>query len=619
MCGINGFNFKDENLIQDMIGATKHRGPDQDGSFCDKEISLGSARLSIIDLTERGRQPIWNEDKTICVILNGEIYNFKELRGVLEKKGHAFYSDTDTEVIVHLYEEHRERCVDFLNGIFAFALWDLNQNMLYLARDRVGVKPLYYYFDGKKLIFSSEIKAILCHPIKKTIEESAFPLYFKMFYVPGPLTLFKNIFKLQPGHFLTYKNNSLEIKRYWDIEGGDSVNNERDLVNGIRELFSDSVKRQLVGERPVGIFLSGGIDSTAVLGAASEILTSKIKTFSVGFASSRKSEVFENKFNRDFYLARATGKFYNTDHHELFMSDKEARDVFEQTVYHMDEPVANPVQIATFLLAKEARKEVVVALGGDGGDELFGGYPRYYYSKLLDFYQILPAFLRKDFLPAVLENIFNKEDLNYKLNVPKTFERYLLFMSEKSDTLSKVLNPRVFDPDRFNIHLESYFPGNRFKDFGKYLMYLDLARWLPDESLMRSDKMTMAHGLEERVPILDHRLVELAFTIPTKYKVGGGSKNKQIFRKAMAKYLPPHIINKDKKGWFSPASIWLREGMKDFAYEVLSSSYCSETSQYLNFTAIREMLDRHIAKKQYNLDTLWSLLTFQVWHKKFFG
>lgn len=598
-----------------MIGATKHRGPDDEGYFCDENVSLGNARLSIIDLSERGRQPIWNEDKTICVILSGEIYNFKELRGVLEKKGHAFCSDTDTEVLVHLYEEHRERCVDFLNGIFAFAVWDKNKEELFLARDRAGVKPVYYYYDGKNFIFSSEIKAILTHPVKRRVEEKALWLYFKFFYVPGPLTLFENIYKLQPAHYLILKNGNIFSEKYWDISREQTKISEEEAAREIKSIFRDSVRRQLVADRPVGIFLSGGTDSTAVLGAASEQVSLRIKTYSVGYSGAEGDRIFEDKFNRDFYFARETSRRYGTDHHELLVSSSDIRNNFERAVWHMDEPVANPILIPTMLLADEAKKEVAVVLGGDGGDELFGGYPRYYYSRLLDLYQVLPGFLRRHLLPRIVTLLLHKSDLSYKLNVPRTIERYMLFMSQKDNILQSVLNGKFLRRTAFNP--AKYLPQNKFADFAKYLMYLDFSVWLPDESLLRSDKMTMAAGLEERVPILDHRLIELAFSLPSSYKIRGKTDSKWIFRKAMAEYLPEHILKKDKRGWFPPASMWLRSGMKDFSYEVLSPSYCRDTADYLNFLPISRMLDDHINKRKYNLHMLWALLTFQVWYRRF--
>ncbi len=599
-----------------MIRLTEHRGPDDEGVYVDKNVSLGHSRLSIIDLSEKARQPIWNEDKSMCIICNGEIYNFQEIRKNLQEKGHQFYSRSDTEVILHLYEEKGEKCLEDLNGIFAFAIYDKNKNKLFLARDRIGVKPLYYYFNPSmnsgqaKFIFSSEIKAILVHPVPREVDKNAFAHHFKIFFTPSPFTLFKGIQKLPPAHYLVYKGGRIVIQKYWDIEDSSEIKSKEEAINKIRSLFADSVKRQLVSDRPVGIFLSGGIDSTSVLGMASKFASGRIKTYSVGF------DIDQEKYNIDMNLARQTGQYYGTDHHELLVSDIDIRDNLERVVWHMEEPIPNHIQVPTFLLAQLAKKDVAVVLGGDGGDEIFGGYPRYYHSKLIDKYQLLPCFLRKSVLPRFLEFVFKKENLKEKLNTPSGVARYLLFMSQKQKILSQVLNQEVAE-DLTKDFLQERYPENKFEDKGKEFMYLDLKTWLPDESLIRSDKMTMAFGLEERVPILDHRLVEFAFRIPTKYKVCGKKKNKWIFQEAMKEYLPSHILNKEKRGWFSPAAKWLRTGLKDFAYDVLSPNYCPETQQYFNFRQIRKILDDHISMKKYNLDIIWSLLVFQIWHRQF--
>ncbi|MBA7608042.1 Asparagine synthetase [glutamine-hydrolyzing] 1 [subsurface metagenome] len=613
MCSINGFNFKNEKLVREMIQVTKHRGPDDEGFYCDGNVSLGHARLFIIDLSERARQPIWNEDKSICVICDGEIYNFQELRKELRKKGHRFYSQSDTEVILHLYEEKGEKCLEDLNGIFALAIYDKNKKELFLARDRIGVKPLYYYFDDKRFIFSSEIKAILAHSIPREVDKEGLSHYFRVFFVPAPFTLFKDIRKLLPAHYLIFKNGKMSLQKYWDLQDLVEIKSKEEAIEEIKSLLKDSIKHQLISDRPVGIFLSGGIDSTSVLGMASEFLSEKIKTYSVGF----DINIEEEKYNRDFWLARQTSKYYSTHHHELLISDTDARDNIEKVIWHMEEPVPNPIQIATFLLAKEAKKEVAVVLGGDGGDEIFGGYSRYYDSKLIDRFQLIPSFLRKNILPyCFLEKIFKKKDLKEKLNTPRGVSRYLLHMGQKAEILSQVLNQEI-TRDLTEDFLKKQYPEDKFKDSGKYLMYLDLLTWLSDESLIRSDKMTMAFGLEERVPILDHRLVEFAFRIPTKYKVRGKKNNKWIFREAMKEYLPPHLLNKEKSGWFPPAAKWLRMGLKDFAYDVLSPTFCLATQEYFNFPQIRKILDDHISKKEYNLDIIWSLLTFQIWYKNF--
>ncbi len=612
MCAINGFNFKDELLIKKMIEATSHRGPDDRGFWCADHVSLGHARLSIIDLSKNARQPLWNEDGSLGIIFNGEIYNFQELRKQLLENGHRFRSLSDTEVILHLYEDKGEKCLKDLNGIFAFAIYSKNTNEIFLARDRMGIKPLYYYSDGAKLIFSSEIKGILAHPVERRIDEEAFHHHFRIFFTPSPFTLIKGIRKLPPAHYLVCKNKKIEIKKYWDIEDGPEIQSKEEAISRIKFLLKDSVKRQIISDRPLGIFLSGGIDSSSILGIAREFMGDKIKTYSAGFDINIEPE----KFNRDFYAARQTAAFYRTDHHELLISDIDARDNLEKVIWHMEEPVPNPIQIATFLLAKEAKKDVAVVLGGDGGDEIFGGYPRYYYSRLIDYYQILPLFLREIVPHNIFELFSKRKNLKEKLNTPPGVARYLLHMGQKKEILSKVLRIKPAE-NLTEDFLRANYPENKFRDHSKYLMYLDLMTWLTDESLLRTDKMTMAFGLEERVPILDHRLVEYAFTIPTKYKIKGNQSWKRIFREAMQEYLPPHVQKQQKTGWFSPAAKWLRAGLKDLAYEVLSPNYCQDTNEYFDFQEARNILDKHISGEKYNLDIIWSLISFQIWYENF--
>lgn len=593
MCGINGFNFKDQDLIVRMNNRIKHRGPDQDGIFLDDNISLGHRRLSIIDLSENGKQPLFNEDKSLCLVFNGEIYNFQELRKDLEKRGHRFYSQTDSEVILHLYEEHKEDCPKFLNGIFAFALWDVKNKELFLCRDRIGVKPLYYYSDGNKFIFSSEIKAVLEHNIRRELALEALNYYLRLLYVPAPLTMFQGVYKLPQGHYLKLSaRGEIKIVKYWDIEDFTNIKSKTEVIGKIRELMEKSIKGQLISDRPVGIFLSGGIDSTSVLGISQKFLNHQIKTFTVGFNINDPN----NKFNVDFLLACQTSKFYNTEHHELLISSKDVLENVEKVIYHLDEPIAEATQIATFLLSELAKKEVAVVLGGDGGDELFGGYKRYYYSYLLN------KFWATKFFPFLKSKI------------------YFRFMLQKEEEIGKILNQDINSSGLTNkFFKDRYFKNKSVKDFEKLFMLIDLKTWLADESLMRTDKMTMAHGLEQRVPILDHHLVELAMKIPSKYKMGNNEQGKEIFIEAMKKYLPEHILKSDKKKvWLTPMSDWLRTDLKDFALKILSPNYYPETNKYFNFEEINKIFIDHIYKRRYNLNLIWALITFQMWYKIYF-
>jgi len=437
MCGINGFNFKDQKLIEKMNEKIKHRGPDGHGIYLDNNFSLGHRRLSIIDLSEKGKQPMFNEDKSLCLIFNGEIYNFKELKEKL--KNHKFFSNTDSEVILHLYEEYKEDCLKYLNGIFSFAIYDIKNKELFLARDRIGVKPLYYYYDSGKLIFSSEIKAILEHDIKREIDLEAMNHYFRLMYVPAPLTMFKNIFKLKPGHYLKFKDK-IEIKKYWDIKDFKKIKDKKEIIKKIQELIKQSVKGQLISDKPVGLFLSGGIDSTSVLGIAKEF-KKDLKTFSVGFDINDPNR----KFNADLDLARKTSKYYGTEHYELLINSKDVLENLEKVIYHMDEPIAEPTQIATYLLSKLAKKHVDVVLGGDGGDELFGGYKRYYYAYLFRFFPFL------------------KSKLHTKLMFQDEKEVRRILKNTKNTT-------------------KKFFRKNYLKHG---LVFSDLKTWLVDESLMR--------------------------------------------------------------------------------------------------------------------------------------
>ena len=614
MCGINGFNFNQSDLINKMNQKIKHRGPDQEGIYCDDNFSLGHVRLSIIDLSDRAKQPMFNEDRSLALIFNGEIYNFKELREKLINKGHKFFSESDSEVILHLYEDYGSNCLSELNGIFAFAILNIKKKELFLARDRIGVKPLYYYYDGKKIIFSSEIKAILEHPIRRKINLDSFSHYFRLHYVPHPLTIFKDIYKLPPANYLLFKNNQIKIKQYWQVDDFENIGSEKEIIERIRYLAKDSVKGQLISDKPVGVFLSGGIDSTSVLGLVNELEHKQIKTFSVGF------DFNSEKYNFDFNMAKRISKHYKTDHHELIISAKDMLDNVEKTIYHLDEPVSNTTQVATYLLSKFAKNKVDVILGGDGGDELFGGYPRYFYSKYASQWQSLPKFLRNNYLTNhflnYLGKYLKKENFAQKINIPSGVERYLQFMSQKDDIIDKILNKQYFNKDLTKQYYnEKYFRSYPKKDFEKYFMLVDLQAWLTNESLMRTDKMTMAFGLEERVPLLDHRLVELSVKISSDLKLRG--EGKYIFKKAMKQYLPDYVLKAPKHGWFSPIAKWLRTDLRDFSYDVLSEGYCSETSDYFNFPNIKKILDGHMNKERYNLNCIWILITFQIWAKHY--
>jgi len=618
MCGINGFSFKDERLIGRMNAAIKHRGPDQDGVFLAENFSLGHARLAIIDLSERGRQPIFNEDKTLAVVFNGEIYNFKELRSKLSQKGHKFYSDTDTEVIIHLFEEKKEKCLEDLDGIFAFAVYDVKEESLFLARDHFGVKPLYYFWDPSagsgqgKLIFSSEIKAILEHDIEREINKQALSSYFHLLYPLAPLTIFRDIFKLPPAHYLVYKNGQLSVKRYWRPKFEKTAFSRVEIKKELRRLTEEAVKKQMVSDRPLGVFLSGGIDSTAVAALAQKFSPDKLKTFCVGFDVVEERE----KYNIDFKMARRVSRDLETEHHELMIGAKDVLGALEKVAWHMDEPISNHTQSITYLLSEFTKREVAVALGGDGGDEIFAGYPRYRLNLLLDQYQKIPLALRRAFLDKAVSYWNKKGDLGKKLATPQGVERYLLYLSQKDKLLARAIKPSYFKDEWYKKKLEEAYLSDASLNSNDLLMLMDLENWLPEESLMRTDKTTMAHGLEERVPLLDRSLVEFALKIPIGHKLGLFD-SKTIFKAALGDLLPDYVAKAPKRGWFSPMAKWLRGDLKEFAFDVLSPNYCSGSEEFVDFPAARRILEDHISKKEYNLTLIWSLMSFQMWYKKY--
>ena len=605
MCAINGFNFSDEELLNRMNIITSHRGPDGKGAFYDGGISLGHNRLSIIDISESASQPMLSSDGRFAIVFNGEIYNFKELKKELEGE-YNFKTKSDTEVILAAYSKWGKDCLNKLNGMFAFAVWDKEKKELFLVRDHAGIKPLYYFWDNNKFIFSSEIKGILEHDVPRILNKEAFNHYFRVLYTPEPLTMFEGIYKLPPATYAVLSNGKLKIEKYWKLEDQKYNKNKKEIQKNIKEKVLQSVKDLLISDKPLGLYLSGGIDSSVILYAMSKA-KQNIETFSVGFDLVDKKE--SDKFNKDFYLARKTAKYYGTKHHEVLLKPDDVLKYIEKAVIQMDEPISNPTSISMMRLAEFAKDKVDVVLGGDGGDELFGGYERYRLSKIASIYQsILPAFIRN-----ILS--FNKK-LN-KLNIPAGIDRFALFMFMKDKVLKRVISQNIFDKKKSKQFFDEKYFKESSKDFEKVFMNTDRQSWLVDESLMRSDKMSMGSGLEVRVPLLDKELVSFANTIPTKYKVSS-SNTKIIFKEAFKKDLPPYLLKEPKRGWFSPGAKWLRdEGIYLVAKEVLSKDYNETTKSLFNWEEVQKILEDHCSKKEYNVTIIWALLTFQIWAKHY--
>ena len=607
MCAINGFNFKNESLIRKMNQATAHRGPDGTGVFLDGQISFGHNRLSILDTSDRAAQPMKSNDGNEIIIFNGEIYNFRELRKKLEAS-YQFKTTSDTEVIIAAYQKWGKECVKYFNGMFAFALWDEKKQELFLARDPIGIKPLYYFWDGKKFIFSSEIKAILETGVPRQLNKKALEHYFRVLYLPEPHTMFENIFKLPPAHWAVLKDKKLVIEQYWKVEDEkiEIPSNQKQLEEMVRNKVQSAVTRQLVSDRPLGVYLSGGIDSSVVLDCMSRE-HKNTDTFSVGFELPIKEDM--EKFNQDFYLARKTAAHYGTRHHEIMLGEEEAINLFEKAVWHLDEPISNPTIIPMLHLAGFAKEKVAVVLGGDGGDELFGGCKRYRLSRIASVYQHIPSFFRTALVAS---------SRLQKLNTPAGVDRFSLFLFQKDDILKQVLVPEYINENTKQFFNQRYFQNwDKAMPFESHFMNVDRQSWLVDESLMRSDKMAMAAGLEQRVPLLDKEIVALAYQIPLNKKVSY-TNTKIILKQAFADRIPKFLLNQPKRGWFSPGAKWLRHPKIDqMAREMLSPYYYSETQSLFNWDNLIPILKAHQEKSQYNFTVLWALLTFQSWARQY--
>lgn len=611
MCGINGFNWQDEDAIKRMNTKIAHRGPDDEGVFLSPEISLGHRRLSIIDLSPAGHQPMRTPDGRYTIIYNGELYNFKEIKA--ELKEFNFFSNSDTEVVLRAFAKWGIGCLEKFNGIFAFAVWDAEKKELFLARDQFGVKPLYYYFENGKFIFSSETKAIFEHKfVGRELNLNALNNYFRFLYVLGPETMWRGIKKLSPAHYAILKGGALAIKKYYKLEFREKKYGAEDLAGLVKQGLQAAVKRQLVSDRPVGLFLSGGLDSSAICAMMAREASCPVKTFSIGF----DTEIETEKFNADFNIAKRTAEYFKTDHRPIIISVKDVAAHFEDCVIAMDEPVSNHIEVPTFFLAGEAKKQAAVVLGGDGGDETWGGYDRYYYVDMIKKIQRFFPMIKNKPFAGWCGRLSGKDKLFEKLSTRPGINLFLSFMAQKETMVAKFLKKDYNNPLAPKEIYAPYFADGA-DDAANQMMLADIGTWLADESLIRSDKLTMARGLEERVPFLDRELAELAFSVSSKYKLRNREQGKKILREALTGIVPEFVLEQKKRGFFSPASKWLRGGLKPMAYEILSAGYTEKTAGMFDWDAVRQILDNHIEHKGYALNTVWSLMTFQVWAKNY--
>ncbi|MBI2139340.1 asparagine synthase (glutamine-hydrolyzing) [Candidatus Woesearchaeota archaeon] len=618
MCGICGFTGEDKKLIGEMTSIIAHRGPDQQGIYHDKYISLGHRRLSIIDLSEKGRQPMTNENQDMFIVFNGEIYNFQELKSLLEQKGHQFNSSTDTEVILHAYEEWGMNCLNRLNGMFAFAIWDTLTKKLFLARDRAGVKPLYYALKGGELIFASELKAVLLYPgISRALSRQALNQYLTFRYMPGSQSIFNDIKKLMPGHYLLFDavKKTAECRPYWDISfqpesGFKGAGSIRAVAARLHKAVKSSVKSQLMSDVPLGAFLSGGLDSSYVVGLMAQLVEEPIKTFSIGFGHGKGYD--ETKFSR------LVSEAYDTDHREIILRE-DAFSLLPKILWHMDEPIADFAAIPNYVLSEFAKKKVSVVLTGEGADEIFGGYRKYKYLSLIHQYRrLMPSKLR-EIAGQCIEPMMKSPpyqrllDIHNSPSFPAAYLNLISFFTDREKaelTPAPALNPNSASNSASNPALvESYLRGNLMHA----LMKLDFKTWLPEDVLTKVDKTTMAHSLESRVPFLDNEVVALAEKIPSSLKIRF-LKEKFILRKAMQTTVPKEIVRRKKHGFNVPIHSWLETDLKGIAQELLSKESLAKRKLF-SYSYVEKLWNSYKSAKVYYSRQLWTLLNFELWSR----
>ena len=612
MCGFAGYihnygTFDKEEVIHKMADRIKHRGPDDAHYYIDDGIALGFRRLSIIDL-EGGRQPILNEDGSLVLLFNGEIYNYQELREELIKAGHVFTTKTDSETILHGYEEYGKKILDRLRGMFAFIIWNKNTKELFGARDIFGIKPFYYYKKGKEFMFGSEIKSFLSHPnFEKELDEDMIPLYLSYEYSPDERTIFKNVFKLPGAHCFTYKNGELKVERYYKIEY--KIEDDKSLEyweDAITKEFTESVSMHQIADVEVGCFLSSGVDSSYVVKEISKG-TKKVKTFSVGYEEEKYSEL---PYAQDFSNVIGVPNIANK------VSADEFFDAVPEIQYYMDEPLPNPSEIPLYFLAKNARRYVKVVLSGEGADELFGGYPMYLAGGHFDHYSHkVPRPVRK-VLGTVAKHCPNFKGKNFLVRgAMEPYQRFMranyVFQSaERQKFLKRPIASKV--PEEYS---KSYFNEVSNLDEPTQLQYVDMHTWMIYDILLKADRMSMANSLELRVPFLDKKMLELSTRIPSRYRAANET-TKIALRGAAIKQLPERTANKKKLGFPVPLNDWLRE---DKYYNKVKAAFQSDIAEKFFVTSeLMKLLDDHKSGKALNMQKIWSFYTFILWYEQFF-
>lgn len=629
MCGIAGYieregtaqiqetDVSQADILDRMCRVIRHRGPDDQGTLVTPDgVALGMRRLSIIDLAG-GHQPISGCNGAVTVVFNGEIYNYRDLQSELEARGHSFHTHSDTEAIVHAYEEYGIECVNHLRGMFAFALWDAPRRRVFIARDRVGKKPLYYTLTPRgTLVFGSELKSLLEHPeVEREISPEAVDAYLTLGYVPDPLVIFRGIHKLPPGHHLTFENGHLTVREYWDFhyQPVSEVRREEDYLEELRALLGEAVRIRLIADVPLGAFLSGGVDSSTVVGLMARQTDRPVKTFSIGF--------HEDSYNELKY-ARVAAERFGTDHHE-FIVTPDICDIVDELVWHFDEPFADSSAIPTYMVSKLAREHVKVVLSGDGGDELFAGYTRYVTDRRRDQFAMLPRSLRQGVMQPLSHALpYGARGKNYLYNVAlDPVDRYL----DSVSVFSQLNKPSLYTKDfrgqlngtgqnvqeMFHAYAAKVSTGESLDK----LLYLDSKTYLPGDILTKVDRMSMAVSLEARVPLLDNKLIDFVTTIPASLKMKG-LETKHLFKKAIAEIVPAEILHRPKQGFGVPVQQWINQQLRERMHETLTETRTQQRG-YFEARHVKRLLDEHERGRRDHATALWALLMFELWHRTF--
>ncbi len=605
MCGYVGFVDKidsKDQVLTEMMNQIIHRGPDSDGRYADDNCALGFRRLSIIDL-EGGSQPLYNEDNTMVLVFNGEIYNFKQIKKDLIEKGHIFKTSTDSEVLIHGYEEYKTDLVSKLRGMFSFVIWDKNTNTLFGARDFFGIKPFYYGLMEDSFVFGSEIKSILKHPsVKKELNEIALENYLTFQYSPTSETFFKNIFKLPPAHYFTYKNGDMQIERYWEPDFETEEKSLNTYVELIDEQFKESVEAHKISDVEVGCFLSSGVDSSYVASCFNGQ-----KTFTVGFDY--------HKYNEIDY-AKELSEYINIENHSKIITTKEYWDVLPKVQYQMDEPLADPAAVALYFVSQLASKYVKVVLSGEGADELFGGYNIYREPMDIAFYTKLPKGLRK-LIGAVASMLPDVKGKSFLIRGSKPLEMRFIgnanIFTEKER--KSILRIDTGAPSPFEL-TAPYYNKVKDKDEVTKMQFLDIHMWMAGDILLKADKMSMAHSLELRVPFLDKEVMKLAGKIPAKYRVNN-INTKYAMRLAALKNIPEKVAQKKKLGFPVPIRVWLKE---EKYYLQVKEAFSSEHSKrFFHEAELNKLLLQHYRGKKDNSRKIWTIYMFLLWYKEYFS